>query len=119
MPDYLGHDWKGMVELTNDNEEFKAITMEIEGSNADNKEDQQNKQLSLSIHTKYTHTMDLYIYSPYWIVNKSRLPVQVRGSRSEFTYETGDSTKPLLFRFKKYKRKKVGQRSTLYFNYSL
>ena len=93
------------MELTNDNEEFKAITMETESMT--DKEEQQNKQLSLNVHTKYTSTIDLYVYSPYWIVNKSGLLVQVRGCRSEFTYDTRDSSQPLLFRFKKYKRKKV------------
>ena len=72
---YLGLDWTGSVDLTNDLEEFKAINME-----ADCNIDSQNKQLSLSIHVNQRLSMDLFIYSPYWIINKTGLPVQIRVS---------------------------------------
>jgi vacuolar protein sorting-associated protein 13A/C len=38
----------------------------------------QNRQLSLSVHVDRSHSLDLYVYSPYWIVNKTGLPVQIR-----------------------------------------
>ena len=37
-----------------------------------------NKQLSLSIHVSRTESLDLYIYTPYWIINKTSLPLQIR-----------------------------------------
>ena len=54
-------------------DDFKAITMDtdvnLEG---------QNKQLSLSVHIDRSKSLDLYIYSPYWIINKTGLPIQLR-----------------------------------------
>ena len=41
----------------------------------------QSKQLSLSVHASRESSrgsMDLYVYAPYWIVNKTGLPVQIR-----------------------------------------
>lgn len=99
---YLNLDWTGSFDLTSDLEEFKAINME-----SDINVEGQNKQLSLSIHMNQRLSMDLYVYSPYWIVNKTSLPVQIRGSRSEALYENNDGHDPLLFRFKKHRRKKA------------
>lgn len=115
-------DWTGSVDLSNDLDEFKAISMETEVN-----VEGQNKQLSLGIHVDRSNCLDLYMYSPYWIVNKTGLPVQIRvccldfcigrlflfilffhqGSRSEAVYMNDSCEDPLLFRFKKHRRKKV------------
>ena len=71
--EYHHVDWMGSLELGNELEEFKAITME-----SDVNVDGQNKQLSLSIHINCDTTMDLYLYSPYWLVNKTGLPIMIR-----------------------------------------
>jgi vacuolar protein sorting-associated protein 13A/C len=71
----VGIDWTGSLELTTDLEEFKAINMESDGH-----AEGQSKQLSLSIYICQKQSMDLYIYSPYWILNKTMLPIQLRVS---------------------------------------
>ena len=74
---YLGMDWTGSLELDeSDSEEFKAINMEPDKCSVEG----QNKQLSLSIriHMTQCRSMELYVYSPYWIMNKTGLPVQIR-----------------------------------------
>ena len=73
LTDYLGCDWAGTLEVSPDLEEFKAIPMETD-IDADNV----NKHLSLSIHADNSGGMNLHIYTPYWIVNKTQLPLQLR-----------------------------------------
>ena len=79
MADYLACDWKGTLEITKDMEEFKAIAMDT-----DVDPDNNNKHLSLSVHFNLTETCNLYIYSPYWIVNKTDLTFQIRVSYTLF-----------------------------------
>lgn len=102
LPDYMGSDWTGALEISQDMEEFRAISMETELDS-----ENLNRHLCLGIHTEQSSSIDLHIYSPYWIVNKTDLPLQLRGSLSEAVYEFGSSSSPLLFRFKKSKRKKA------------
>ena len=75
VADYLACDWRGTLEITKDMEEFKAIAMDT-----DVDPDNNNKHLSLSVHFNLTETCNLYIYSPYWIVNKTDLTFQIRVS---------------------------------------
>ncbi|XP_055887721.1 intermembrane lipid transfer protein VPS13A-like isoform X3 [Biomphalaria glabrata] len=102
LPDYMGSDWTGTLEISPDMEEFRAITMETEIDS-----ENVNRHLSLSIHADQSQSLDLRIYTPYWIVNKTDLPLQLRGSLSDAVYELTNSPNPLLFRFKKHKRKKA------------
>ncbi|KAL3882618.1 hypothetical protein ACJMK2_028943 [Sinanodonta woodiana] len=101
VSDYLGCDWKGALDISQDMEEFKAITMETDA------DDNDNKFLSLNVQFNLSHTWNLYIYSLYWIVNKTDLPIQIRGSLSDNVLECAPSSYPLLFRYKKHKRKKA------------
>ncbi|KAK3591108.1 hypothetical protein CHS0354_035920 [Potamilus streckersoni] len=101
VSDYLGCDWKGALDISQDMEEFKAITMETDA------DDNTNKFLSLNVQFHLSHTWNLYIYSLYWIVNKTDLPIQIRGSLSDNVLECAPSSYPLLFRYKKHKRKKA------------
>jgi len=71
--DYMTCDWHGTLDITREMEEFKAITMDT-----DLDPDNNNKHLSLSVHCAIGGTWDLYIYSPYWLVNKTDLPFQIR-----------------------------------------
>ena len=68
--DYQSHDWTGTLELCSTLEDFKAITMISDSQ----------ESLSLSIHVDKTNALDLYVYSPYWIINKTMLPIQIRVS---------------------------------------
>lgn len=54
-------------------EEFKAISMDT-----DLDPDNNNKHLSLSVHCNHEKSWNFYIYSPYWIVNKTDLTFQIR-----------------------------------------
>ena len=47
---------------------------------SENNGEGQTRQTSLSIHTKNGDFLDLYVYTPYWIINKTALPVQIRVS---------------------------------------
>ncbi|XP_012945076.2 vacuolar protein sorting-associated protein 13A, partial [Aplysia californica] len=102
LPDYLGSDWSGTLDVSSDMEEFRAISMETELDT-----ENVNRHLSLSIHADLSNSLDLRIYAPYWVVNKTDLPLQLRGSMSEAVYEFGNSPNPLLYRFKKHKKKKA------------
>ncbi|XP_076444664.1 LOW QUALITY PROTEIN: intermembrane lipid transfer protein VPS13A-like [Babylonia areolata] len=102
LTDYLGCDWSGTLEVSPDLEEFKAIAMETEID-----ADHVNKHFSLSIHADSSCGMDLHIYTPYWVVNKTQLPLQLRGSTTDVVLECGASSNPVLFRYKKNKRKKA------------
>ena len=76
VSDYLGLDWMGSLEVSTEMEEFKAINMDPE-QNAE----ASNKQLSLSIHASHKNALDLFVFSPYWLINKTGLPVQIRVSQ--------------------------------------
>lgn len=68
-------DWTGVYEIIQSLEEFKAVSMSpydfgFEGSN--------NKHLTLTVHATQQPTVDLYVYSPYWLINKTDLVIQVK-----------------------------------------
>ncbi|XP_052241928.1 intermembrane lipid transfer protein VPS13A-like isoform X2 [Dreissena polymorpha] len=102
VSDYLTCDWRGTLDITREMEEFKAVTMDT-----DLDPDNNNKHLSLSVRCSLDRTWDLYIYSPYWIVNKTDLVFQIRGSMSDVILECQPASHPQLFRYKKHKRKKA------------
>ncbi|XP_052807431.1 intermembrane lipid transfer protein VPS13A-like isoform X2 [Mya arenaria] len=102
VSDYMTCDWRGTLDITREMEEFKAVSMDT-----DLDPDNNNKHLSLGIHCAVNKTWNLYIYSPYWIVNKTDLSFQIRGSMSDVALECQPSGYPQLFRYKKNKRKKA------------
>ncbi|KAL4233205.1 hypothetical protein ACF0H5_007889 [Mactra antiquata] len=102
VADYLTCDWSGTLDITQEMEEFKAISMDT-----DLDPDNNNKHLSLSVHCSHDTSWNLYIYSPYWIVNKTDLPFQIRGSMSDVALDCQPYSYPQLFRYKKNKRKKA------------
>lgn len=72
MPLYLGIPWTGSFNLTADLEE-KTVTMateyETEGG---------NKQLGLNLKVERNETCDVFLHAPYWIINKTGLPLQIK-----------------------------------------
>lgn len=68
-------DWTGLYEITQILEEFKAVSMSPYdfGSEGNN-----NKHLTLTVHATQQSTVHLYLYSPYWLVNKTDLVIQVK-----------------------------------------
>ncbi|XP_052088041.1 intermembrane lipid transfer protein VPS13C-like isoform X4 [Mytilus californianus] len=111
LQDYLGCDWTGIFELVDSQnlEEFKAVTM----TSYDGMDENANKHLALIVNASVKMSLDLYIYSPYWIINKTDLPILIRGSNSDAVYDCTQSSADssvapsILFRFKKHKRKKA------------
>ncbi|KAG1650405.1 Vacuolar protein sorting-associated protein 13C [Nymphon striatum] len=99
---YLGIPWTGSLEIYLNMEEHKTITMKT-----DHDTEGGNKQLSINVKVKNVHCLNLYLYVPYWIVNKTKLPLQFRGSGSDVIYESNSCDDPLLFRFKKLRKKKA------------
>ncbi|XP_056015608.1 intermembrane lipid transfer protein VPS13A-like isoform X3 [Ostrea edulis] len=105
IQDYQSIDWTGVYDITQNLEEFKAVTMApydfgFEGNN--------NKHLTLTVHATQQSVVDLYVYSPYWLVNKTDLVIQVKGSKSEAVFDCQPNrTSPVLFRFKKNRPKKA------------
>ncbi|XP_077977339.1 intermembrane lipid transfer protein VPS13A-like [Glandiceps talaboti] len=102
MYDYLSADWEGYLHLSRQLKPFEMVVMETN----DHEEDR-FKYLNLSIHTTHANTMDVFLYSPYWLVNKTELPVEFRGSRSRLVYENQTSSCPILFNFTSKKRRRA------------
>ncbi|KAJ8877884.1 hypothetical protein PR048_022343 [Dryococelus australis] len=75
VPQYLGSPWTGWFSLTPDLEE-KTVTMTTEYDTEGG-----NKQLGLSLRVDRTGTCALYLHAPYWIINKTGLPLQIRSGK--------------------------------------
>ncbi|BET01399.1 Vacuolar protein sorting-associated protein [Nesidiocoris tenuis] len=97
VPCYLGICWTGSFNLSPDVEE-KIITMATEQDTEGG-----NKQLGLSILVDRHATSDVVIYAPYWLINKTGLPLQLRASLTDVVYEA-QSEEPLLFCFRKQRK---------------
>ncbi|UYV63297.1 hypothetical protein LAZ67_2003685 [Cordylochernes scorpioides] len=97
--EYGGLPWHGKLEIACDLEEHRPISMACDTAGA------VLRQLALSVAVA-SPNQDVHLFSPYWIVNLTGLPVHIRGASSEVVYETS-SEEPLLFRFKKHKKKKA------------
>ena len=78
LTDYLASDWIGTLELGYNLETYKAISMNEMDVNLQG--ETEKKQLSISVHVDKSQSMDLHVYSPYWIINKTGLPLQLRVS---------------------------------------
>ncbi|XP_070568681.1 intermembrane lipid transfer protein VPS13A-like isoform X2 [Ptychodera flava] len=100
--DYLSADWQGSFKISRQLKPYELITMDT-----NNHEDDRYKYLSLSVHTTHASSMDIFLYAPYWLVNKTELPVEFRGSRSRLVYENQTSSSPILFNFSSKKRKRA------------
>ncbi|CAL1270146.1 unnamed protein product [Larinioides sclopetarius] len=99
---YIGLQWHGKMSVSGETEELHPVSMSPETDTGGG-----NRHLSLHVHVTREKSLDLYMFSPYWIINKSGLPLQLRGSNSDAVYEASTSTDPVLFRFKKHRKKKA------------
>ncbi|XP_047103973.1 vacuolar protein sorting-associated protein 13A-like [Schistocerca piceifrons] len=104
VPVYLGIPWSGSFSLTADLEE-KTITMATEFDTEGG-----NKQLGLNLKVDRSDTCDMLLHAPYWIINKTGLPLQIKGSLSDIVYEA-QGEEPLLFCYKKHRRRCVRLRA--------
>ncbi|KAJ4427693.1 hypothetical protein ANN_25342, partial [Periplaneta americana] len=104
VPVYLGIPWMGSFNLTADLEE-KIVAMATEYDTEGG-----NKQLGLSLRVERAETCDVFLHAPYWIINKTGLPLQIRASLSDVVYEA-QGEEPLLFCYKKHRRRCVRLRA--------
>jgi hypothetical protein len=70
----------GSFNLTADLEE-KTVAMATEYDTEGG-----NKQLGLSLRVDRTETCDVFLHAPYWIINKTGLPLQIRVSAIPILY---------------------------------
>ncbi|XP_077487985.1 intermembrane lipid transfer protein VPS13A-like isoform X2 [Amblyomma americanum] len=104
VPYYLGCSWKGRAELSASLDEGKTISMQPQQTLPE----RMHRQLSIATHLATEKSLELFLYSPYWVINKTGLPLQIRGSSSDIIYDCSASSEELLlFRFKKRKHKKA------------
>lgn len=76
---YLSSNWEGTLMVSREMKatETVAMVMQTTGNN--------QKHLNLLANSTSTDgAWDIFMYSPYWIVNKSELPVEIRVSGSLF-----------------------------------
>lgn len=74
MPSYLGILWSGYFNLSPEVEE-KIVSMTTEQETEGG-----NKQLGLNIKVERRSLCEVILYAPYWIINKTGLPLQIRVS---------------------------------------
>ncbi|XP_008187329.1 vacuolar protein sorting-associated protein 13C isoform X2 [Acyrthosiphon pisum] len=104
VPSYLGISWSGSFNLRKDINE-KTVNMSTEHDT-----DGGNKHLKIAIKITNEDSCRIFIHSPYWIVNKTGLPLQLRGSRSDIVYES-HTEEPLLFSYKRLKKRCIKLRA--------
>jgi len=71
----MGLSWCGDVVLSPDLKE-KVVVMTTEEDT-----DGGNKQLAISLYVSRDAPATIFIYAPYWLLNKTGLPLQIRVSR--------------------------------------
>ncbi|XP_063534918.1 intermembrane lipid transfer protein VPS13A-like [Cydia strobilella] len=86
---YMGLPWTGSFTLSPDVTE-KNITMSTECDTQGG-----NKQLGVRAWLRRADCWQLHLHAPYWIINKTTLPLQLKGSHSDTVYEVTDE--PLLW----------------------
>ncbi|XP_066901628.1 intermembrane lipid transfer protein VPS13A isoform X3 [Halyomorpha halys] len=104
VPSYLGILWTGTFNLSPDVEE-KIVTMTTEQDTEGG-----NKQLGLSLKVERGETCDVMLHAPYWIINKTGLPLQIRASLTDVVYEA-QGEEPLLFCYRKQRKQCIRLRA--------
>lgn len=90
VPSYLGIPWSGSFTLSSDLEE-KIITMATEHDTEGG-----NKQLGLNIKVDRSEICEIIFYAPYWITNKTGLPLQIRVSLNPLLFIPGQPVLGLI-----------------------
>ena len=76
MKNYLNANWEGVLPISREMKSYESITMGTRDHLGD-----QKKHLNLWAHSSTGKgAWDIFLYSPYWVVNKSELPVEIRVS---------------------------------------
>ncbi|XP_068698299.1 intermembrane lipid transfer protein VPS13C-like isoform X1 [Montipora foliosa] len=93
MKNYKDLDWFGLMIIKKEVDKSLALSMKSK--------EELPKELLLGVHTLHqSGTREMFIYSPYWLINKTGLHVEYRVSKSKQVYSQSPSEKhPLLFNF--------------------
>ncbi|XP_042202978.1 vacuolar protein sorting-associated protein 13C-like isoform X2 [Homarus americanus] len=92
---YLGSDWEGSLEIgAEKGDDHRTLTLSHGDGNA-------RRKLEVALYTVREGSISVYVYAPYWIVNKTGLPLRIRGSRSKVIYDLNGSEDIVLFRYKR------------------
>ncbi|XP_063887436.1 intermembrane lipid transfer protein VPS13A-like isoform X2 [Scylla paramamosain] len=95
VSNYLGSDWNGILEIgTEKGDDHRTLTLTHGDGSA-------RRKLECALYTVRAGLTAVHVYSPYWIVNKTGLPLHVRGSRSKIVYDLSGSEDIVLFRYKR------------------
>ncbi|XP_078609633.1 intermembrane lipid transfer protein Vps13-like isoform X1 [Branchiostoma floridae x Branchiostoma japonicum] len=97
---YQGLDWSGTFYISLDMDEYEMVVMETTDVKGE------KKQMALGVHTTVGGSRDVFLYAPYWLVNKTALPVEFRGAGSSTVYQGNTTNDPALFSFHRHRRKK-------------
>ncbi|KAK7084545.1 hypothetical protein SK128_022286 [Halocaridina rubra] len=92
---YLGSDWDGTLEIGAERgDDHRILTLSHGDGDA-------RRKLELTLYTVREGSTSVYVYSPYWIVNKTGLPLHIRGARSKNVYDLNGPEEIILFRYKR------------------
>ncbi|XP_064596162.1 intermembrane lipid transfer protein VPS13C-like isoform X2 [Liolophura sinensis] len=93
---YRGLQWTGRRQIQADVPELSIWTFEATNEKGE------KKHLDLGLHNKQgSGTLDISLYSPYWMINKTGMPLAYRGNDAEVTLEhPADYKDIVLFSFK-------------------
>ncbi|XP_073981480.1 intermembrane lipid transfer protein VPS13A-like isoform X2 [Rhodnius prolixus] len=104
VPSYLGILWSGYFNLSPEVEE-KIVSMTTEQETEGG-----NKQLGLNIKVERRSLCEVILYAPYWIINKTGLPLQIRASLTDCVYEARNE-ELLLFCYRKQRKQCIRVRA--------
>ncbi|XP_037798990.1 vacuolar protein sorting-associated protein 13A-like isoform X1 [Penaeus monodon] len=92
---YLSSDWSGTLEIgAEKGNEHRTLILSHGDGDA-------RRKLEITLYTVRSGSTAIYVYSPYWIVNKTGLPLYIRGARSKVIYELNGQEEIILFRYKR------------------
>ncbi|GBP39681.1 Vacuolar protein sorting-associated protein 13A [Eumeta japonica] len=86
---YLGLAWTGAFSLS------PSLTDKCLVMNADQDTDARDNRLGVCVKVHRDESWDVFLYAPYWIINKTCLPMQIKGCRQDAVYEVCEE--PLLW----------------------
>ncbi|XP_026736347.1 vacuolar protein sorting-associated protein 13A-like [Trichoplusia ni] len=86
---YLGLPWTGSFTLSPDTTE-KSVTMSSECESEGG-----NRQVQVCVTVERNDCWELFLHAQHWLINKTGLPLQMKGGQSDTWYEVTDE--PLLW----------------------
>ncbi|XP_048586982.1 intermembrane lipid transfer protein VPS13A-like isoform X2 [Nematostella vectensis] len=84
---YMGMDWKGDIELSRDMDELTTFTL------SPTAKDTHLRPVELGVFSQNDGTMNVTLYSPYWMVNKTGMFLEYKASDDDIAIPHADSLK--------------------------